>query len=87
MSESVSLSGDLVLDLSGLEVYDGMTFTLINASSIGGQWQSVVATDTSDCTEYQVNVKYTEQFVTATLSSVSLCASASKLVACYALLQ
>jgi hypothetical protein len=32
-SQSVSLSGDLVLDVGALDVYDGMTFTLINASS------------------------------------------------------
>jgi hypothetical protein len=32
-SQSVSLSGDLVLDLSALDVYDGMTFTLFHRSS------------------------------------------------------
>jgi hypothetical protein len=35
-SQSVSLSGDLVLGVSALDVYDGMTFTLINATSITG---------------------------------------------------
>jgi hypothetical protein len=53
-SQSVSLSGDLVLDISGVNVYDGMTLDLINATSISGQWQSVVAVGTSsECIEYE----------------------------------
>jgi hypothetical protein len=47
-SQSVSLSGDLVLDVSALEVYDGMAFTLINATNVTGQRQSVVITQSSD---------------------------------------
>ena len=72
-SQSVSLSGDLVLDVSALDVYDGMTFTLINANNITGQWDGVTATSTSECVEYQVDVTYTQQLVTATLTRVSLC--------------
>ena len=72
-SQSVSLSGDLVLDVSALNVYNGMTFTLINATSITGQWQSVVATQTSECVEYQVDVTYTQTVATGTLTTVSLC--------------
>jgi hypothetical protein len=50
-----------------------MTFTLINATSITGQWQSVVATSTSECVDYQVDVTYTQQLVAAKLTAVSLC--------------
>jgi hypothetical protein len=72
-SQSVSLSGDLVLDVSVLDVYNGMTFTLINATSITGQWDGVTATSTSECIEYRVDVTYAQQLVTATLTTVSLC--------------
>ena len=72
-SQSVSLSGDLVLDVSALDVYDGMTFTLINANNITGQWQDVTATSTSECVEYQLDVTYTQQQVLAQLTTVSLC--------------
>ena len=81
-SESVSLSGDLVLDVSALDVYDGMTFTLINATSITGQWQSVsLSASTSDCVEYQVDVTYTSSEAVAQLTTVSLCFASSKLIA------
>ena len=73
-SQSVSLSGDLVLDVSALDVYDGMTFTLINANNITGQWQSVsLSGSTSECVEYQVDVTYTQQVAIGTLTTVSLC--------------
>ena len=49
-SGSVSLAGSLVLDVSGIDVYDGMSFTLINATSITGQWTDISTTGTSsDC--------------------------------------
>ncbi len=84
-SQSVSLSGNLVLDLGGIDVYDGMTFALINATSITGQWQSVsLSASTSDCVEYQVDVTYTQSTAVGTLTAVSLCASASKLASCLA---
>ena len=72
-SQSVSLSGDLVLDVSALDVYDGMTFTLINANNITGQWDGVTATSTSECVEYQVDVTYTSSEAVAQLTTVSLC--------------
>jgi hypothetical protein len=72
-SQSVSLSGDLVLDVSALNVYDGMTFTLINATNITGQWDGVTATSTSECVYYQLDVTYAQQLVTCTLTTVSLC--------------
>jgi hypothetical protein len=72
-SQSVSLSGDLVLDISGLDVYDGMTFTLINATNITGQWDGVTATSTTECVEYQIDVTYTQVDVLAQLTTVSLC--------------
>ena len=72
-SQSVLLSGDLVLDVSALDVYDGMTFTLINATNITGQWDGVTATSTSECAEYQVDVTYTQQYAVGTLTTVSLC--------------
>ena len=72
-SQSVSLSGDLVLDISSLDVYDGMTFTLINATNITGRWQSVIAFSTTDCYSYQVDVTYTQQVSIGTLTTVSLC--------------
>ena len=73
-SQSVSLSGDLVLDVSALDVYDGMTFTLINANNITGQWQSVsLSGSTSECVEYQLDVTYTSSEAVAQLTRVSLC--------------
>jgi hypothetical protein len=72
-SQSVSLSGDLVLDVSAFDVYDGMTFTLINATSITGQWATASVYSTSECVEYQVDVTYTQQFAVGTLTTVSLC--------------
>ena len=73
-SQSVSLSGDLVLDVSALDVYDGMTFTLINANNITGQWQSVsLSGSTSECVEYQLDVTYTSSEAVAQLTTVSLC--------------
>ena len=100
-SQSVSLSGDLVLDVSALEtrqihsrqtfsttnLSDGMAFILINATNITGQWQSVVTVQTSECVEYQVDVTYAS-VITATLSEVSLCGDAVKqaILAVFALL-
>ncbi len=72
-SQSVSLSGDLVLDISGLSVYDGMTFTLINATNITGQWAATSVYQTSECIEYQLDVSYSQQLAVGTLSAVSLC--------------
>lgn len=73
-SQSVSLSGDLVLDVSALDVYDGMTFTLINATNITGQWQSVsLSASTTECVEYQLDVTYTSSEAVAQLTTVSLC--------------
>ena len=72
-SQSVSLSGDLVLDLTGIDLYDGMTFTLINANNITGQWDGVTAASTSECVEYQLDVSYTQQLAIGTLTTVSLC--------------
>ena len=73
-SDSVSLSGDLVLDLSGIDVYDGMQFTLVTSNNITGQWQTVsLSGSTSECVEYQVDVTYTQQLAIGTLTTVSLC--------------
>ena len=73
-SQSVSLSGDLVIDLTGIDIYDGMTFTLINATNITGQWQSVsLSASTSECVEYQLDVTYTSTEAVAQLTTVSLC--------------
>ena len=72
-SQSVSLSGDLVLDVSALDVYDGMTFTLINATNITGQWADISSTSTSECVEYQVDVTYESSQAVAQLTTVSLC--------------
>ena len=84
-SQSVSLSGDLVLDLTGIDLYDGMTFTLINASSITGVWSHVdIVGSYTECNEVRVNVGYTQGSAVATLSSVNVCDSASKLIACVA---
>jgi hypothetical protein len=82
--QSVSLSGDLVLDISALDVYDGMTFTLINATTITGQWQSVTLSgSTSECILYNVDVTYSTGQAVATITMVPLCASASKTAALY----
>ena len=75
-SGSVSLAGSLVLDVSGIDVYDGMSFTLINATSITGEWQSVsLSGETSECVEYQVNVTYSSSTTIAQLTQVDLCGS------------
>ncbi len=74
MSQSVSLSGDLVLDLSGLDIYDGMTFTLINASSISGIWDSVdVVGSFTECDQVTVDPEYLSNSVAISVSIVSLC--------------
>jgi hypothetical protein len=73
-SQSVSLSGDLVLDVSALDVYDGMTFTLINASSISGAWNQVDVVGTfTECNQVSVTVDYTQSSAVATLNAFSLC--------------
>ena len=72
-SDSVSLSGDLVLDLSGIDVYNGMQFTLVTSNNITGQWDTTSSFSTSECVEYQVDVTYTQQFAIGTLTTVSLC--------------
>ena len=73
-SQSVSLSGDLVLDVSALDVYDGMTLTLINATSISGVWGRVdVVGSYTECNQVSVNVDYTQSSAIATFSAVSLC--------------
>jgi hypothetical protein len=73
-ASSVTLSGDLVLDVSGLNVYNGMTIVLVNSTSITGQWQSVVASgSSSECTQIQVHVHYTSSQAVASLTTVSLC--------------
>jgi hypothetical protein len=86
-SQSVLLSGDLVLDLTGIDVYNGMTFTLINATNVTGQWQSVsLSGSTSECIEYQVDVTYTSSQAVVQLTTVSLCfASIESLVLSIAL--
>jgi hypothetical protein len=84
--QSVSIAGDLVLDLSGVDVYNGMTITLINATNITGQWDGVSVFETSDCVEYQVDITYTQQLATATTTVVSHCSSASKFIVCVAFL-
>jgi hypothetical protein len=57
-ANSASLAGELVINLDGINVYDGMTFTLVNATSITGQWQNVQAvTSSSECYSYQSNTK------------------------------
>ncbi len=80
-AQSVSLAGNLVLDLSGVNAYNGMTLTLVNATSLSGEWDNVIAIQTSDCIGYQIDVQYTQQFAVGTLTSVSLCSS-SKLFVC-----
>ncbi len=73
-SQSVSLSGDLVLDVGALDVYDGMTFTLVNATSITGEWQSVsLSASTTECVQYQVDVTYSSSEAVAQLTTVLLC--------------
>jgi hypothetical protein len=72
-SDSVSLSGNLVLDLSGIDVYNGMQFTLVTSNNITGQWDGVTATSTSECVEYQVDVTYESTVAIGTLTTVSLC--------------
>jgi hypothetical protein len=73
-SQSVSLAGDLVLDLTGLDVYDGMAFTLISAANITGVWDRAhPAGSFSECNQVSVSVDYTQNSAVATLSIVSLC--------------
>jgi hypothetical protein len=81
-SQSVSLSGDLVLDVSALDVYDGMTFTLINASSISGVWNHVdVSGSFSECDQFTAVVDYSQNQAVVTLQVDSVCDSANQLVA------
>jgi hypothetical protein len=79
-AESAVLSGNLVLDISELGVYNGMQIMLLNASSITGEWQSVLLQGTSsDCTQTQVSITYTTSEVVASLTVVDLCSSTSRL--------
>ena len=73
-SDSVSLSGDLVLDLSGIDVYDGMQFTLVSSNNISGVWDRVGTVGTfSECNQVNVKVDYTQSTAVAQLTTVSLC--------------
>ncbi len=77
-SQSVSLSGDLVLDITGIDIYDGMTFTLISASSITGIWSRVDITGTySECNQVTVNPEYSSNNVVARVSVIFVCSQAS----------
>jgi hypothetical protein len=86
LSSSVSLAGDLILDLDGVNVYNGMTFVLVNSTSLTGQWDGVIATGiSSDCTQVQVDVSYTQQMAIATVSLESLCSRAPSLLCFFSL--
>jgi hypothetical protein len=94
-SNSVSLAGNLVLDLSGMNIYDGIEFTLVNSTLINGQWDSVIATQvsSSECTQYQgsatlvcctcsmlaVEIRYTQTVAIAVVHEDSLCAAALRI--------
>jgi hypothetical protein len=87
MSDSVSLSGNLVLDLSGIDVYIGMQFTLVTSNNITGQWESVSLSGlTSECVEYQLNVTYTTSKAIAQLTTVSLCFGSIVQAMCFLLI-
>ena len=83
-SGSVSIAGDLLLDVSTLDVYDGMSFTLVNATTLSGVWGSVDALGTTNCSQATVNIEYTESSAVATVSTANVCDSASSLIACVA---
>ncbi len=54
---NIGLSGTLILDLSGVDVVDGMVINLL-VGNVTGNWSAVqIATDvSSDCTQYQRNL-------------------------------
>jgi hypothetical protein len=85
-ADSVMLDGSLVVDLSGIDVYDGMQLTLVNATQLTGEWESVEAQSSSECIQYEgllcvftvfthsaVQVTYTQQTAIGEVNTVSLC--------------
>jgi hypothetical protein len=81
---TVSLAGDLVLDLSDVSLYNGLMFTLANASSLSGVWSNVEVSGSYDeCSQVNVSVDYTQSSAVATLSVVNICNEAANLIASF----
>ncbi len=80
----MTLGGSLVIDLSGIDVYDGVQIILVNASSISGSWQDITSMSSSECATYDVTVVYSQLTATATFTETLLCDLASALSLCLA---
>ena len=75
ISGNGSISGSLVIDISSINVVDGMTITLISGN-FTGKWDSVTLQGTTtDCILYNVDVTYASNQALATLSQVDVCYS------------
>ncbi len=77
---SAALTGTLVLDVSNIELYNGMQIELLSGNYTG-EWASVQLSGTSsECMNYKVTVTYEQGHALATLSEVPLCGFAVLLV-------
>jgi hypothetical protein len=88
VAQQATINGDLVIDLNGANVYDGMQIILVNASQINGQWQNIVVVGTSECIGYDGIL--TLRFVSHLCSDRNLpsntchrCAAPSELLLCF----
>jgi hypothetical protein len=76
---TAALAGDLVIDISTLDVYNGMQLTLVNSTSLSGSWENVSLVGTSsECTQTSVDISYTATSSVATFVIVPLCTHASQ---------
>jgi hypothetical protein len=83
---SVSLSGNLTIDVSSAELYNGQVILLVNGT-ITGTWENVVLQGTtSECLLNQVSVEYNTTAAWGVITQVSLCSPASALSMLAALL-
>ncbi len=84
---SVTLNGNLVIDLTGVDAYSGMQILLVNATLLTGSWQSVSLSGTSsECSVVQADVSYQGSSAVATLTVVQLCTAGNVLAWCVAAL-
>ncbi len=74
VANSIVLDGALIVDLSGITVYDGLEILLASGSTTG-QWSSVVLSlSTTECVQYTLSVTY-GTLTTGAVRATQLCAS------------
>ncbi len=74
MAQSVSLSGTLIVDLSGQDLYDNQIIDLVDAASISGVWEGVsVSGSYSECIGVSATPIYQENRISLQINVVELC--------------